>query len=343
MHTMSDSQAESVELAEVNALRRAGLVSTNQYLDAIYQCREPEFWTRWALRALLALAVGHLLAGIVFFFAYNWNSLPSIAKFGILQFGIIASAIAALIVKIDRITGQMLLIAATMLVGTLLAVISQVYQTGANAYELFTLWAFLTVPFVVASRSAPHWLVWLVIAYIAFILYANQVLLLPFDNLSFEELSSLLALTTVVILATREIAVRSGAEWLDARWTRLVLAFVAMAFVLFPAVNYTLNAWVDDATALLTFIAIIAVTAFVFVRVLPDFAVLAITTGYCSLFLMAVGTRLLRETIGFDWDDSMRLISALVLLTLWCAAMTAATVKFLTFLRRHMERGGKDD
>jgi hypothetical protein len=39
----------------------------------------------------------------------------------------------------------------------------------------------------------------------------------------------------------------------------------------------------------------------------------------------------------------MRLISALALLTLWCAAMTAATVKFLTILRRHVESGGKDD
>ncbi len=343
MHSTSKQDWKAVGLAEVNALRRAGLVSTNQYLDAIYQCREPEFWTRWALRALLALAVGHLLAGIVFFFAYNWNSLPLLAKFGILEFGVIASALAALIVKIDRIAGQMLLIAATILVGTLLAGISQAYQTGANAYELFTLWALLTVPFVVASRSAPHWFVWLIIAYIAFILYATQVLMLQYEKLSSERLLSLLALTTLVILATREIAVRSGAEWLDARWTRLVLAFAAMAFVFVPAVNYVLNAWVTDASAFLTFIVIIAATAFVFVRLLPDFAVLAITTGLCSLFLMAVGTRLLKETIGFDGDDSMRLISALVLLTLWCAAMTAATVKFLTILRRQVESGAKDD
>ena len=98
------------------------------------------------------------MAGVVFFFAYNWNSLTPVAKFAILQGGILTTALTALIVRLDRIAGQMLLIATTVLVGTLLAVIGQVYQAGANAYELFTLWALLTVPLVVASRSATHWL-----------------------------------------------------------------------------------------------------------------------------------------------------------------------------------------
>ena len=94
--------------------------------------------------------------------------------------------------------------------------------------------------------------------------------------------------------------------------------------------------------ALLTFVAIIAITAIVYVRVLPDFAVVALATGFFALFLMATGSRLLAETVGFDWDDTVRIISALALLMMWCAAMTAATVKLLTILRRHVDSGGED-
>lgn len=94
--------------------------------------------------------------------------------------------------------------------------------------------------------------------------------------------------------------------------------------------------------ALLTFLAIILAAAIVYLRLLPDFAVLAIATGFVALFLMAVGTRVLAEIIGFEFDNTMRLISALALLTLWCAAMTAATVKFLGNLRRHIERISSD-
>ena len=67
--SVDEDQSKEIGLAEVNTLRRAGLISAGQYLDVVYRCREPEYWTRWALRALLALGVGHLLAGVIFFFA----------------------------------------------------------------------------------------------------------------------------------------------------------------------------------------------------------------------------------------------------------------------------------
>ena len=46
------------------------------------------------------------------------------------------------------------LIAASVLVGVLLAVIGQVYHTGADAYSLFAAWTLLILPWTLASRSA---------------------------------------------------------------------------------------------------------------------------------------------------------------------------------------------
>ena len=64
----------------------------------------------------------------------------------------------------DRPAGQALLIGASVLTGVLLAVIGQVFQTGADAFELFLVWTVLILPWTLASRSAAHWLVWLVVA-----------------------------------------------------------------------------------------------------------------------------------------------------------------------------------
>ncbi len=340
MESVDEDQSKKIGLAEVNTLRRAGLISAEQYLDVVYRCREPEYWTRWALRALLALGVGHLLAGIIFFFAYNWDSLSPLAKFAILEGGIIISAVAALMVNIDRVGGQALLIAASVVVGTLLAVIGQVYQTGADAYELFAVWALLIIPWVVASRSAVHWFVWLVIVYAAFNLYAFQVLI-PLEILSPMELGSLLGFGTAVVLAAREGAVFVGAGWLDFRWTRLVLVFAGLAVVFPSAVSYVMD-WDSEPIGALTFIAMVVAIAIVYVRRLPAFAVLAITTGFVALFLMAVGWRVLAETIGFEWDSTIKMLSTFALMTLWCAAMTAGTVKLLTALRGRIESGGAD-
>ncbi len=337
---MSERETDAIGLAEINTLRRAGLLTAGQYLDAVYRCRDADFWTRWALRTMLALGAAHLLAGIVFFFAYNWDNLAQVGKFAILEVGIVVCAAAALFVKLERLAGQVLLIAASILVGVLLAVIGQVYQTGADVYDLFSVWAMLIIPWVVASRSAAHWFVWLVIVFVAFTLYAIQILM-PLGILSLVELTSLLAVVTAVVLAMREIAVRAGAVWLDAGWTRLILVFVALVISFMPAVGHVFDEH-NELIGLLTFIVMVAALAGVYLRRWPAFGVVALTTGFAALFLMAVGGRILFETIGFEWDVASSILPSLVLLVLWCAALTTGTLKFLARLRRTAGRGDTD-
>jgi uncharacterized membrane protein len=351
VHVVTEHEMEAVGLAEVDTLRRAGLISASQYLNAVYRCRASDFWLRWALRAMLALGVAHLLAGIIFFFAYNWDDLTPFGKFAILQSGIIISVVAAMFANLERLVGQVLLIAGSVLVGGLFAVIGQVYQTGADAFDLFATWAILIVPWVVASRSATHWFVWLVVVYAAFNLYAFQVLM-PVGTLSSAELSCLLAVATTAVLAMREFAVRAGAIWLEAGWTRLVLAIAALAMIFVPAIRYPLDfiAFIEyilgaeaQLLAVLVFLVIVAVFAVVYARLLPDFGVVAISAGFFALFLMTVGARLLAETIGFNWDLASRILPSLGLLVLWCAALTAGTLKFLAIVRRHIGTVVGDD
>jgi uncharacterized membrane protein len=338
---VNERQAELVSLAEVDALRRAGLVSISQYLDAAYFCREPDYWARWALSALLALGAGHVLAGVIYFFAYNWDDLTPMAKFAILQGGMVVSVLLALIVKLDRPAGQVLLIAATVFVGALLAVIGQVYQTGADDYSLFVSWMLLVLPWVLASRSAAHWLIWLVIAYVAANLYAYQVLILE-GRLTPTELNCALSVAVAFVLFARETASSAGMKWLDARWTRAVPAIAALLIVFWSAVSNVLG-WDGEPLATLVFLVLLAGMFAIYTRVLPDFSVVAICAGFGALFLMAVGGRILIDTLGFDIDSVGATIISLLLLVLWCSALTTAALKFLAFVRGKLANGDADD
>ena len=57
--------------------------------------------------------------------------------------------------------GKAVLLLLGLLTGALLALTGQVYQTGADTYELFGWWAVLILPWVLVGRFSPLWLVWL--------------------------------------------------------------------------------------------------------------------------------------------------------------------------------------
>ncbi|WP_161569512.1 DUF2157 domain-containing protein [Veronia nyctiphanis] len=51
-----------------------------------------------------------------------------------------------------------LLVTASLLLGALLALVGQTYQTGANSWQLFFTWACLLIPWAIAAKSNAMWL-----------------------------------------------------------------------------------------------------------------------------------------------------------------------------------------
>ena len=92
-------------------------------------------WNQFLSVFLLAVGVGFTVAGIIFFFAYNWDELPKFAKLGIVEVLLIASVLLATFTRWNKLVKQILLTGATFLIGTLFAVFGQIYQTGADAYD----------------------------------------------------------------------------------------------------------------------------------------------------------------------------------------------------------------
>ena len=300
------------------------------YAEAAYRVRDEGFWSAWALRALLALGAAHVLAGIVFFFAFNWADMPVYAKFGVVQAGIVIAALAALVTGLDKPVGQTLLIAASVLTGVLLAVFGQIYQTGADAYELFVSWTLLILPWVLISRSAAHWLVWLTVACLAVGLYCEQILV-PLKLLESEQVLVVVGVLLAVALMARELALRIGLTWLAPGWVRYVLVFAALGCLFLPAVAYVFE-WDGTWISAAAFLAAMGAALVVYQRILPDFGGFALATGFGAFLLMAVGGRLISDTIGFEEDD-FSILFALAVMTAWCVGVTGGMARLLTLLR----------
>ena len=179
-------------------------------------------WARWAMRLFLAFGTALVLAGIVFFFAFNWLILPDLTKLGLIQGALILSAIGAWYLGIEQVIGQLLLISASVLVGVFMAVFGQVYQSGADAWTLFALWAVLITPWTLLSRSPFHWLLWLALANLALSLWWDQAIgRIP--NKSELQMLMHVALNTG-LLAIREVCLtRASDHWLSPIWTRWIL------------------------------------------------------------------------------------------------------------------------
>ena len=124
-------------------------------------------------RLLLVFGVGLMLLGVVFIVAYNWAAITALlghwGKFAVLQLLIGLAFAGALFEGLDTVKGRIALLAAVVLVGPLLALFGQTYQTGADTYALFMTWAGLTLAWVLASRNAAAWLMWLVIVQTALV------------------------------------------------------------------------------------------------------------------------------------------------------------------------------
>lgn len=331
---MSMKTIESTDLA---TLQRAGLIPAGRYLDASNHVRDHTFWARWAGRALLALGVAHVLAGVLFFFAYNWADMPAMAKFAVVQAGILGCLVGAWLAGVDRPVGQSLLIGASVLTGVLLAVIGQVYQTGADAYELFAAWTVLILPWALASRSAAHWLVWLVVACLAAGLYAGQVLV-PTGFLLDEEVVLPPAVVLVVALAARELAVARGAVWLSPHWTRQIVLFAMLASLYVTAFGHVFD-WHDSVPGTALFALALLVGAVAYARAMPNFAAITQVVGFAGLYAMALGTKLIDAVIDIDFNDLWRSLFGIGVVVAWLVAITGSMGVALPAIRRRLAEG----
>lgn len=203
-------------------------------------------WRRFLSTALLGLGSLLVLSGVIFFFAFNWAALHRFGKFGLLMAAIAAAALTAWRLG-ERIAGQFALLFAAVLVGPLLAVYGQAYQTGADPYELFLGWGALILPWVLLARFGPLWLFELILANTAAILFWAQVL----DDANRFSLQLTLAGLNGLAWITTEFLAHRQLPWLQGRWLPRILAVMTLAPLMFATEELAADLQVDDGLQLL--------------------------------------------------------------------------------------------
>ena len=155
------------------------------------------FKIHW-MNCLKVLGLAQCLAAVIFFFAYNWAALGTWIKFAVLQ-GPILILLGILYARFDDLPLRRLcLLIATLLVGVLLAQVGVIYQTPAEAYELFLVWALFTLGWVLIAQSLPLWLIWILIVQIGVSLWWNTVMLTNNSNSLFLGLAIISGLFLVL-------------------------------------------------------------------------------------------------------------------------------------------------
>ncbi|MGM8937062.1 DUF2157 domain-containing protein [Psychrobacter glaciei] len=121
-------------------------------------------WLQFFDKALLIVGGVAFVLSLVFFIAYNWLYMGKMGKFALVE-GALAITISLYVALSFRqrfaFIRQLLLLIASIITGSLLALFGQVYQTGADTWQLFFGWAVLILPWVIIARFPALWLLWL--------------------------------------------------------------------------------------------------------------------------------------------------------------------------------------
>lgn len=160
-------------------------------------------WLDFFNKALLIIGAVALVLSLVFFIAYNWQSLGKIGKFALVE-GALAITIALYVSLSFRrqfqLIRQLLLLIASIITGSLLALFGQIYQTGADTWQLFFAWAILITPWVVIARFPALWLLWLGLINACLALYLD-VANLQFIKYSLQNISQVAILALFNFIA----------------------------------------------------------------------------------------------------------------------------------------------
>jgi uncharacterized membrane protein len=156
-----------LELARQHRLDRP---AARQLVDLAGFDRPPEglHAALWRTIAVIAAALGGL--GIVMWIAANWESLGRVMRFALLQGFVVAMCAGAALRAGARAPLALLALLGT---GALFAYFGQTYQTGADPWQLFALWAALTLPLALGVRSDAVWVPWTVVVMVGISLWAQ--------------------------------------------------------------------------------------------------------------------------------------------------------------------------
>lgn len=277
--------------------------------------------------AVLGAALGGL--GLILWVAANWEQFGRFGRFALLQATVAAMGLGAALLPRARVP---LGLVALLAIGGLFAYFGQTYQTGADPWQLFALWAGLALPLVLALRSDALWTPWSLVAMSAVTLWvhahAGHRWTLHAEDLAVHLAGWVLAWGLVAALAAPLRRFTGAGAWSSRTALTLATALVTMTALggLFSreiAPHYALG-----------LVTLAAAAAGLATRRLFDvYGLSAVAFGLNVLAVGGLARWLLEDLRSGEW------ILPLLVLGLAAAALLAGTVHLLMRLARRRAAG----
>jgi len=301
-------------------------------------------WLAFFDKALLVIGLVALALALVFFIAYNWLNMGKLGKFALVEGALVITILGYAGLAYQRkhkLVQQLLLLVASIITGSLLALFGQVYQTGADTWQLFANWALLMSPWVLIARLPALWLLWFGLINASIMLYTAVTTFFGVDYFyqSFVYLAVLSIVNFIALIlwlgfvgykadASNTLANRaythpsSGAPSntaIQQHWSTYLVGLVSAFFMTWLAVLY--SSLMDNRTILLMSLGLWALwAAFMWWRFYKRQIDVLMLTYLCGSAIIVIMVWL-SETLLTDWNAGSLLILALLLLGLSSAAV----------------------
>lgn len=275
-------------------------------------------WLAFANKLLLFVAGLLLFAALVFFFAYNWPLMHHLSKLALAGSAVLITGTAAILSTADSTIQRAALFGGSLLTGALLALIGQVYQTGADIWQLFAAWALLVTPLVLLSKSRASYLLWFVIIELALWRYLDSRS--RFWLLDSAQMLSLFCLLNLLLLLFAEFALPR----LGVRQHKPLCWLAGLALLLPLSIGAIMGVWeAEYRINLISYIMLAGVMALWYFRLQRDLLLFALL-----LFsAITVSTVLLARLMG--GADGFLLFNLLALYVIACSAGATLWLKRL--------------
>ena len=292
---------------------------------------EPAALQRWLTAGVAVLAGALLGLGLIFWIAANWDTLGRFGRFTVLQGAVLVMGLAAIWRADQRVPLALVVLLAT---GGLFAYFGQTYQTGADPWQLFALWAALTLPLCLGLRSDVLWAPWVLVAMAAVSLWVHahsgHSWRVQPDDLAVHLIGWTVALAIVVGMSTLARAFTGAGVW--ALRTAAALAVVTITLTALGGLFFS-QVSAQYALGLLALAA--AAVVFMSRRGFDVFALSAAALGLNAL-LVAGLARLL-----FEGHRGGEPLGIMLTIGLVAAGLLAATVNGVLRLARR--RGSEEN
>jgi len=304
-------------------------------------------WRQFLIPVLCCLGLLSLVAGAVFFVAWNWAWLPKMAKFALAEL-LIAALTVVVWWRWYSTLARSALLAAGLGFGALFALYGQIYQTGADSWELFRAWLCVLLPLALIARQNSLWFFSWLIANLALQLYYTT---LPsslldvavsdsFTRLPTAVLYSYLALLAACLIIRETLAWRAikhhPESWLASRWfSRVMAGFLLLLLTTIVAGNLSDWQGANHFTSVTVGWAITLLAGYYLYRYrYVDLCML--TLGIASLTV--VGCALIMQLFLLTYDTGDLFLTG-ALMILWVAANGSILLKWQ---RKLVEKGPID-